>query len=112
MKIQAYIDSCDFLNKLIDEGHINDRTASLASNLLNHIYTQLPTLGMPRIGAGPDGMVGFTWENQELHVNIEVSQFTYIYWVVDDLVNAKTDHGELYQTLPSIKLICFLRKLL
>lgn len=57
-----------YFRQLMEDGHIDARMSIRAQKLLNLISD----CAVPRIAPGPDGMLGMTWENSELHLNIEL----------------------------------------
>lgn len=57
----------NYLQQLVEDGHIDVRMSIRADKLMNLLDTRTP-----RIAPGPDGMLGMTWENSEVHLNIEM----------------------------------------
>ncbi len=82
---QALVESELFLWLLVDDGYIGRAVAEEAAKQLQVIFREIPGLGAPRIGAGPDGMVGLTWENAAHHVNIEIFSDGHVEFFSEDL---------------------------
>lgn len=61
-----------FIAALVAEGHISTTVARQAEFCLRQVLEKLPSLPVPRIAPGPDGMVGMTWESGSHHLNVEV----------------------------------------
>jgi len=75
----------EFLKYLYNIGEISLPVANLANNLLDTIFREIPELNPPRIGPGPDGMVGLTWDSLNYHVNIEVFQNGHVEFFSENL---------------------------
>jgi hypothetical protein len=54
------------------EAPLPTTTLAGALRFVRQLYFDLPSLPAPTIAAGPDGMVGFTWENRRDHLNAQV----------------------------------------
>jgi hypothetical protein len=63
-----------FLKILLDDNYITKETSLSAISTLEMIKDSIPNIPMPRIGPGPDGMVGLTWESCKYHINIEIME--------------------------------------
>lgn len=74
-----------FLERLQDEGHIDALVVDVASKVLKTVFHEFPKAPVPRIGPGPDGMVGMTWQNTDYHVSIEISSDGRVEFFSEDL---------------------------
>lgn len=113
LDLSLILEAHRFLTFLKKEELIGEDVLVRSVQVLFSIFFEIPQLRMPRIGAGPDGMVGFTWQNQKRHVSIEVFSDGRVEFFSEDLESGELSEEEWSLTSqPSPEALRMLREAL
>ncbi len=102
--------SKEFLEYLHAEEMISLPVIIQTSRLLDTIFHEVPGLSSPRIGVGPGGMVGLSWDGNQHHMNIEVFPDGHIEFFSEDLASKELWEEETLDFSMSGRYLSELRK--